>query len=234
MPQNLTTAWKKDLGEDWEAIQEKYLHTIGNLTWINQGDNSEIKNKPFQDKLAFIKKQTHYSLSDYFKNNPLEKWGEAEITKRATAIFKIALELWQYQPSDFTPQIKDKEMKKVTFEEIDNYNDLTHKEIIGYQFLEGEKKVKNWRDFLENISRELLNANDSLFLSLIETQEIKGNKHKYLSNDQNDLAKPLKLKENVYIEGSSSTGEKLRLIANLMEKYQEDKNKLEIYLKEEN
>ncbi|MGL5807502.1 MAG: DUF262 domain-containing protein, partial [Xenococcaceae cyanobacterium] len=34
MPQNsnLSLQWQKDLGEDWQAIQSKYLHTIGNLT----------------------------------------------------------------------------------------------------------------------------------------------------------------------------------------------------------
>ena len=35
MPQNknLSTAWQKMLGEDvWQSVQEKYLHTLGNLT----------------------------------------------------------------------------------------------------------------------------------------------------------------------------------------------------------
>ena len=32
MPQTLTQEWKESLGDDWELVHNKYLHTIGNLT----------------------------------------------------------------------------------------------------------------------------------------------------------------------------------------------------------
>lgn len=48
MPQTLTPEWQKDLGENFEAIHEKYLHTIGNLTLT--GYNAEYSNKSFQEK----------------------------------------------------------------------------------------------------------------------------------------------------------------------------------------
>ena len=51
MPQNknLSTAWQKILGIDkWNEVQEKYLHTLGNLTLT--GYNSELGDKPFADK----------------------------------------------------------------------------------------------------------------------------------------------------------------------------------------
>ncbi len=48
MPQTLTEEWKRDLGENFQAIHEKYLHTIGNLTLT--GYNQEYSNKSFQEK----------------------------------------------------------------------------------------------------------------------------------------------------------------------------------------
>ncbi|GAA9094748.1 hypothetical protein TW0001_12890 [Helicobacter pylori] len=48
MPQTLTPEWQRDLGENFQAIHEKYLHTIGNLTLT--GYNYEYSNKPFQEK----------------------------------------------------------------------------------------------------------------------------------------------------------------------------------------
>ncbi|GAA9690048.1 hypothetical protein HpVH77_05460 [Helicobacter pylori] len=48
MPQTLTEEWKKDLGENFQEIHDKYLHTIGNLTLT--GYNYEYSNKPFQEK----------------------------------------------------------------------------------------------------------------------------------------------------------------------------------------
>ncbi|GAA9988631.1 hypothetical protein VN1001_10300 [Helicobacter pylori] len=48
MPQTLTKEWKKDLGENFQEIHDKYLHTIGNLTLT--GYNPEYSNKSFQKK----------------------------------------------------------------------------------------------------------------------------------------------------------------------------------------
>ena len=48
MPQNpdLSPEWQEELGPDWKAVQEKYLHTIGNLTLT--GYNPELSDRPVQ------------------------------------------------------------------------------------------------------------------------------------------------------------------------------------------
>ena len=48
MPQTLSGEWKAMLGDNFEEIQEKYLHTFANLTLT--GINSELSNKPFAVK----------------------------------------------------------------------------------------------------------------------------------------------------------------------------------------
>ncbi|GAA7329282.1 hypothetical protein MLS101_10120 [Helicobacter pylori] len=48
MPQKFTEEWERDLGENFQEIHNKYLHTIGNLTLT--GYNSEYSNKSFQEK----------------------------------------------------------------------------------------------------------------------------------------------------------------------------------------
>ncbi len=48
MPQTLTEEWKRDLGGNFQAIHDKYLHTIGNLT--KTGYNKEYSNNSFQKK----------------------------------------------------------------------------------------------------------------------------------------------------------------------------------------
>ncbi len=45
MPQTLTEEWERDLGENFQAIHDKYLHTIGNLTLT--GYNTEYRNRSF-------------------------------------------------------------------------------------------------------------------------------------------------------------------------------------------
>lgn len=65
MPQNrnLSKSWQAMLGDNWEYVRDRYLHTLGNLTLT--GYNSELGDKPFEDKkeLLKIRKLRHISQS---------------------------------------------------------------------------------------------------------------------------------------------------------------------------
>ena len=51
MPQTLSDAWKKDLGENWQHVYDTWLNTIANLTLT--GYNSRYLNKRFIEKKNF-------------------------------------------------------------------------------------------------------------------------------------------------------------------------------------
>lgn len=113
MPQTLDPEWEKDLGENFKAIHEKYLHTIGNLTLT--GYNSEYSNKPFKEKRDMEKgfKQSPLRLNQSLKN--LESFGEKEIEKRANDLADWALKIWTYPKLDLETLegYKSKKEKKV-------------------------------------------------------------------------------------------------------------------------
>ncbi len=113
MPQTLTFEWERDLGENFKAIHEKYLHTIGNLTLT--GYNSEYSNKPFKEKRDMEKgfKQSSLKLNQSLKN--LESFGEKEIEKRANDLADWALKIWTYPKLDLETleEYKSKKAKKV-------------------------------------------------------------------------------------------------------------------------
>lgn len=96
MPQNpnLPNDWKTALGEDWKNIQEKYLHTIGNLTLT--GYNSEMGDKPFQKKLDMEDgfKQSALKLNSYIVQQT--EWNENKIIERACELCGKAKLIWQY------------------------------------------------------------------------------------------------------------------------------------------
>lgn len=98
MPQTLTEKWKRDLGENFQAIHDKYLHTIGNLTLT--GYNKEYRNNSFQEKRDMEKgfKQSSLKLNQSLKN--LESFGEKEIEKRANDLADWALKIWTYPKLD--------------------------------------------------------------------------------------------------------------------------------------
>ncbi|GAA7694009.1 DUF262 and DUF1524 domain-containing protein [Helicobacter pylori] len=116
MPKTLTKEWKRDLGENFQAIHEKYLHTIGNLTLT--GYNSEYRNRSFQEKKYMEKgfKQSPLKLNQSLKD--LESFGEEKIKKRANDLADWALKIWTYPKLDaetlekYKPK-KDKKEKKV-------------------------------------------------------------------------------------------------------------------------
>ncbi|GAA9304171.1 DUF262 and DUF1524 domain-containing protein [Helicobacter pylori] len=116
MPQTLTEELKRDLGENFQAIHDKYLHTIGNLTLT--GYNPEYGNNSFQKKQGMEKgfKDSPLRLNQGLRD--LESFGEEEIKKRANDLADLALKIWTYPNLNaetlekYKPK-KDKKEKKV-------------------------------------------------------------------------------------------------------------------------
>ncbi len=116
MPQTLTEEWERDLGENFQAIHDKYLHTIGNLTLT--GYNEKYSNNSFQEKRDMEKgfKQSSLKLNQSLKD--LESFGEKEIEKRANDLADWALKIWTYPILDaetlekYKPKKEKKEKKE--------------------------------------------------------------------------------------------------------------------------
>ncbi|GAA9146740.1 DUF262 and DUF1524 domain-containing protein [Helicobacter pylori] len=110
MPQTLTKEWKRDLGENFQAIHDKYLHTIGNLTLT--GYNQEYSNNSFQEKKDMEKgfKDSPLKLNQSLKD--LESFGEKEIEKRANDLADWALKIWTYPKLDAATLEKYKQKGK--------------------------------------------------------------------------------------------------------------------------
>ena len=96
MPQNsdLSESWQQELGDNWQEVQEKYLHTIGNLTLT--GYNSKLSDRPFNEKQCMV---------GGFRDSPLrlnqslgqaEQWNERTILARADELAEKALKIWIY------------------------------------------------------------------------------------------------------------------------------------------
>ena len=94
MPQTLSEQWKTELGENWEEVHEKHLHTIGNLTLT--GYNSELGNHAFIDKQlmdgGFLDSPLHLNRS----LAEVEQWNEMAIVDRAEMLAEKAREIWPY------------------------------------------------------------------------------------------------------------------------------------------
>ncbi len=113
MPQTLEEEWERDLGENFQAIHEKYLNTIGNLTLT--GYNEKYSNNSFKEKRDMENgfKQSSLKLNQSLKD--LESFGEKEIEKRASDLADWALKIWTYPnlEAETLEEYKSKKAKKV-------------------------------------------------------------------------------------------------------------------------
>ncbi len=107
LPQNqdLSDDWKCSLGDDWQRVQDTYLHTLGNLTLT--GYNSEYSDHPFYKKR---------DIEGGFRESPLRvnrglgqvvDWNEAAILQRADDLANVALSVWCFPSKEASRLITD-------------------------------------------------------------------------------------------------------------------------------
>jgi uncharacterized protein with ParB-like and HNH nuclease domain len=95
MPQTLTDSWKAALGDDWEAIHDLLLHTVGNLTLT--GYNVPLSNDDYSRKREILL-TSHLELNKYF--SAVSEWNEQSIRHRAEVLADTALQVWSYFGSE--------------------------------------------------------------------------------------------------------------------------------------
>ncbi|MCR9293651.1 MAG: DUF262 and DUF1524 domain-containing protein [bacterium] len=150
LPQNpkLSSKWQAALGPNWQQIQQKWLHTLGNLTLT--GYNSEYSDRPFDEKrdmeggFKFSPLQVNQGLGQ------LETWNEDQIAARADRLAKTALEVWTHP--NFDEAILDKYRPKPSVE-VSSYTVEDHKQISS-----GAKM----RPLFELLRREILALDENV------------------------------------------------------------------------
>ena len=129
LPQNLNLSeqWQSDLGENWKEIQEKYLHTLGNLTLT--GYNTELSDRPFADKRDM---KGGFKDSRLFLNSQLDgltKWTEGDINHRAEQLATIARDIWSIPALDESILQKYRKVKETkrtpSAYTLDDYKHMT-------------------------------------------------------------------------------------------------------------
>lgn len=215
MPQTLTTAWKQALGEDWEAIQEKWLHTISNLTLT--GYNSNYSNKSFLEKKTmkngFI--DSGIRLNHFIAQ--FDKWDEEELGLRKAKLSEMALEIWEYPVTSFVPEQKEDDIVSLS----EDNGIATNRDIQYFIFREERQDVSTWSDMMWEMANKFLAMNPAILY-----QEAADDKNVWfattaVSKNYRKLADSL-----YYCPTSSSTWNKMSILKNLFRLYGIDEDDL--------
>ena len=145
MPQNpnLLPEWRQDLGENWNEVQNEFLHTIGNLTLT--GYNSELSDRPFLEKRDMKRGFVESHLKLNHSLTTLEHWNKEEIIKRGKDLSELASQIWS------APKLSDEILEKYqSIEEVtdeDEDEDESEREkwaqILDYAKPENKQLVKD-------------------------------------------------------------------------------------------
>ena len=158
MPQNLTRDWQQKLGENYEEIHKKYLHTLGNLTLTTSRQNKVLSNlsKEEKDKIDF--QTSKLKLNFRLEENKI--WNDKTIVERAKILALEAKEIWQYPKTNYKKIIIEDEIFDLTSED-----DFTGRRpsFISFGNNELEEDIKSWPIFLVKLCSFLYKNSPTLF-----------------------------------------------------------------------
>lgn len=192
MPQTLTVEWKTKLGEYWQDIHKKYLHTLGNLSLTAK--NSELSNNNFENKQQIDFQLSKLNLN--FKLNGLNDWNETEIIDRSKQLIQNAKMIWAYPKTTFIKSRPDEQIFDLTTEDSFSGSKPSHLFIAN---IENPIEIKNWRDLLINVCNFLYNFSPTQFHEIQNSEEFK-----WYFNVDKPLRHPQEFFPNKFVEGNIS------------------------------
>ncbi|WP_187952225.1 DUF262 and DUF1524 domain-containing protein [Helicobacter pylori] len=201
MPQTLNLEWERDLGENFQAIHDKYLHTIGNLTLT--GYNQDYSNNSFQEKRDMEKgfKQSPLKLNQSLKD--LESFGEKEIEKRANDLADFALKIWTYPKIDAETLEKYKPKKEKKVYDLSSYKFGSHSREL-FDILSKEIKALDER-ITEKFNQEYISCMfDKNFVDIVP---LKNGLKLYLNMPFNELQDEKNLARDMTNKGHLGNGD---------------------------
>lgn len=227
MPQHLTPAWVKELGEDYEGIHETWLHRMANLTLT--GYNSKYSNSAFTEKRDM---KNGFIDSHLYMNNWIGQqnhWGLAELEARNQMLMQRALKIWPLPATDFKPA--EKQMDSYS---LDDDVELSGRDIVRFGYKNTEQPVTSWIDMMEQVLK-ILHAEDKSVLSRLayskgETNDLDA----YVSNKPQDLRNALEIDTDIYVERNTSTSTKISMLRKFFKAYGANEEDLVFYLKDVN
>lgn len=222
MPQNknLSTAWQKMLGDNWETVRDRYLHTLGNLTLT--GYNSELGDKPFAEKQELLKAAvTHITvLYDDVKNKTA--WDADAIEERAQNLAGHLLRLFPIEQPVHKIEFKDPRYAIYTVADPTN---ATYKHVNYYELLGERVNVDSFAFMVRSVAAKLYDYDASVIETMARNHEsFTAWQNPVFSFEVDGVKNPVELKRDsgIYISTGYSAYDCICFIRALLKKYNLD------------
>lgn len=225
MPQHLTPAWIKALGEDYEEIHEMWLHRIANLTLTAY--NSRYSNSTFEEKKSMKNgfEDSGIRMNTYIAKK--DKWTLAELEERNQYLMGRALEIWAAPTTTFKPAVK--QMDSYT---LDDDTSLSGRLIARFSYKNTEQPVSSWVEMFQKVL-QILYAEDKSVITKLAASKDDGLALNFTMNEA-DFKKTVEIGDGIYVWTNTSTQTKLSVLNKVFKLYDADPSDLVFYLRDEN
>ena len=224
LPQNknLPKAWRDMLGENWEQIQGKYLHTLGNLTLTAY--NSEYSDSPFDKKKSLLEsteKPNHITVL-YKDVVNQEVWNEDTIQHRATNLCEIILKLFAIEKAEYDVDFNDPRSREYT---VVNPDDATYKTVNYYVLDELRVNVDSFAGMVKSVIINLYERDQSIIEEMAKKNEcFEGWTYPFFSYDVGKVKNGQEFKKGtgIYMSAGYSAHDCICIIRHLLKRYDLD------------
>lgn len=222
MPQNknLSTAWQKMLGSDWELVRERYLHTLGNLTLT--GYNSELGDLPFAEKQNLLSDQNTHVTVLYSDVKDKTEWNEQSIEARAERLSKEILRLFAVEQPATKIDFSDPRYQLYT---VSDPHNATYKTVNYYELLGERVNVDSFALMVRSVAGKLYDLNRSVIDRMARNLEVfPAWLNPVFAYDKDAIRNAVKLKNDsdIYISTGYSAYDCICFIKALLKKYDLD------------
>lgn len=219
MPQTLSSAWKKELGDDYQAIYDRWDNRLANLTLTAY--NSSYSNKSFYEKKTAENGFDHsgFRLNDFVKR--CDQWTEKELQERSELLKQTALKLWPMPSSNFQPKVVENEVYG-----LDDDNNYANVKIASYSLMNTPYKLpkRTWKEMYIRVVRALYELDPAPMRQLIAGDRTKLEKV-LIDHPENGFSQ---VADGVYLYTSTDNWNKIHKLRDLFDLYGIDQSELQI------
>lgn len=226
MPQHLTPAWIKELGDSYEEIHDTWLHRIANLTLTAY--NSKYSNSTFVEKKTMKNgfEDSGIRLNTYVSKK--DKWTLAELRDRNDYLLKRALDIWAFPSTNYKPQ--EKQLDSYTLDDEASF--LSGRQIAKFVYKGIEQPVVSWVEMYTKVLRALYLEDKTIITKIALSTDADLSIH--FSTNKRIFKKCDEIGDNVYVQTNTNTQSKLSVLNRLYKLYGMDPTDLVFYLRDSN
>lgn len=187
LPQNvhLSSEWKNMLGNDWEGVREKYLHTLGNLTLT--GYNSELSDMSFTDKKKKLREVNTKVVRLFADVGSALVWNADTIEERGEHLATIIIKRYPMPQPQINISFVDPRYHEYGLE---NLKEATHK-IPNYYIFQGEQvPCKTFADMLTSFIGKLYELDEGKVETMAKNKESLFGNYPFFSYERQQLRRP--------------------------------------------